>query len=312
MKPIYLLLIACFLISCTNSNEQHTEAAIATVDTSATQQTEVSRPNDSIGTARLWVCPATGNSNMLNHTWVTNTANVPGCTPPAHYWYCWGVCHPAPSASEKSKLLKEAPFNLDAAKVIAAVDEPAPSVQSHAGITGHYAYRGVCHQVSNRVLYATAVGVAAPITVRGAKGYKLSRHLYGVYGRGLDDEFTKVVESCGLDPKYINQVRFEEAEDFKSNEKGRYSTPAVLNVYTSIRNDMHRYMDSLEPSVESRRMTVEQYVQAVEKRMTYLYSNRLAPAMGRKAFEDMFASQPGEPLHFLDLGIARMEDEARR
>ena len=47
-------------------------------------------------------------------------------------------------------------------------------IPSSAGIV--YAVNGVCHQITNRVLYFTGA------SVEGAKGYDNSKFLYGVYG----------------------------------------------------------------------------------------------------------------------------------
>jgi hypothetical protein len=275
------------------------------------QKAGESLTTDSIGIARLWVCPAVLHSNKLHHTWVTSTTDVASCPPVAHYWYCWGVCHRAPSVTEKSKLLKEAPFYLHAAQQIAKADDASASQQAHAGIPGHYGYRGVCHQVSNRVLYATAVG-KAPVTVEGAKGYKISRHLYGAYGRGLNNDFENRVKACGLDPKYVKGVLIEEEREFDIHEKGRYSTPDVMKVYATIREDMSQYIDSIEPLVQSKQMTIVEFTQAVEKRTSFYYRTRLIPAMGKSAFTDMFETNPEGPLEFLDKAIAQREDEERR
>ncbi len=53
-----------------------------------------------------------------------------------------------------------------------AIAEPS----ERAGIKC-YAINGVCHQAANRILWP------AKITVRGARGYKLSEAIYGPYGR---------------------------------------------------------------------------------------------------------------------------------
>lgn len=52
-----------------------------------------------------------------------------------------------------------------------------PGISTYADIT--YGVHGVCHQASNRILYATG---AAGVTVASAKGYPWSQFLYGTYG----------------------------------------------------------------------------------------------------------------------------------
>jgi hypothetical protein len=54
---------------------------------------------------------------------------------------------------------------------------PLTKLPSSAGIA--YGVHGVCHEISNRILYYTGA------TVEGADGYRLTRTLYGVYGTDI-------------------------------------------------------------------------------------------------------------------------------
>jgi hypothetical protein len=56
-----------------------------------------------------------------------------------------------------------------------------PGDPAHGGID-YYGISGVCHQLSNRILFATAGAGGTPATVSGAHGYGVSRFLYGTYG----------------------------------------------------------------------------------------------------------------------------------
>ena len=77
-------------------------------------------------------------------------------------WSCWG-------GKTGGATLRSALGSTRRADAIAEADE-------RARITC-YAINGVCHQSANRVLWP------ARITVRGARGYKLSEAIYGPYGR---------------------------------------------------------------------------------------------------------------------------------
>ena len=77
-------------------------------------------------------------------------------------WGCWG-------GKKDGNALRSAHASTKRADRIAEPNE-------RAGIKC-YAINGVCHQSANRILWP------ARITVRGARGYKLSEAIYGPYGR---------------------------------------------------------------------------------------------------------------------------------
>lgn len=91
---------------------------------------------------------------LADHTYVECTEGVG--------WSCWG-------GKTGGTALRSAQGSTARADAIAEPDE-------RAGITC-YAINGVCHQSANRVLWP------AQVTVRGARGYKLSEAIYGPYGR---------------------------------------------------------------------------------------------------------------------------------
>lgn len=77
-------------------------------------------------------------------------------------WGCWG-------GKTGGAALRSAHGSTRRADTIAQPDERA-AIKC-------YAINGVCHQSANRILWP------ARITVRGARGYKLSEAIYGPYGR---------------------------------------------------------------------------------------------------------------------------------
>lgn len=113
------------------------------------------------------------------HTWVTTFEPVELCPPDAslgEYWYCWGICHRTPPANEKARCLSSGEGS-----VTFALRTAAPNDQrADAGL--RYGIHGVCHQIANRILYATAIGGQTPITVEGARGFELSVAMFGLYG----------------------------------------------------------------------------------------------------------------------------------
>lgn len=114
-----------------------------------------------------------------DHTWVTTYEVVPACPPDAKdgdYWYCWGECHATPPVSSTARLLRQGPGSLDFARFIGRPNDAEESVGLRYGIDG------VCHQMANRILFATGSDDREPLSVAGAAGYNLSVALFGVYG----------------------------------------------------------------------------------------------------------------------------------
>lgn len=94
-------------------------------------------------------------ANRADHTYVE-------CQGGGKAWGCWG-------GKTGGRALAQGPGSTKRADCIARPDE-------RAGITC-YLVNGVCHQAANRIL------VTAGLTVRGARGYSISRALFGIYGR---------------------------------------------------------------------------------------------------------------------------------
>jgi len=113
------------------------------------------------------------------HTWVTTYKPVTACPPSAEdgdYWYCWGECHTTPPGSGTTRFLCSGLGDIEFARSIARPNDPLENVGLRYGIDG------VCHQMANRILYATGGDHRETLTVEGAQGYNLSVTLYGVYG----------------------------------------------------------------------------------------------------------------------------------
>jgi hypothetical protein len=136
-------------------------------------------------TLSAWANPITvAGVRFADHTWVTTYDAPSPCPPPTVYWYSWGGCHPTGSGTTAT-LLDHRPASVDLARCICEPDVEdyrfEPGDPAHGGID-YYGINGVCHQLSNRILIATAGAGGTPLTVSGAHGYGVSRFLYGTYG----------------------------------------------------------------------------------------------------------------------------------
>lgn len=135
-------------------------------------------------------------NDLADHTWVTDYSQ-PECpdggAPRSRYWYATGKCHPVPG--DRPRALASAPADLNLASCIAKPDE-STFTAGPATARIRYGIDGVCHQISNRVLWATSVGGATPVTVEGARGYGVSRFAYGTYGTPF--QWKALQADCGV------------------------------------------------------------------------------------------------------------------
>jgi hypothetical protein len=108
----------------------------------------------------------------LDHTWVSSYK--PNDSSPTvdkgNYWYCWG------DARDSAMLLGEGYGGEDFARNIAKPHDKKANV----GIV--YLKDGVCHQMANRLLRFSFDSNNEVVTVKGAKGYHMSKGMYGTYG----------------------------------------------------------------------------------------------------------------------------------
>ena len=139
----------------------------------------------------VWARPISLPGIPWDHTWVTTYDNRNFAYPNIQaivaagesYWYAWGDFHAAGGTPENtSGFLGHQPGVLVAAKCISTPNVDCRSVPSARGCIFSFGIDGVCHQLSNQILYATRVPGRPIFTVSEARGYKESSFLYGTYG----------------------------------------------------------------------------------------------------------------------------------
>lgn len=148
-----------------------------------------------------WVSPAfTKWGSPVDHTWVTSydsrvaaysTINAVAKAGES-YWYCWGDFH------SKGRLRDPIASCLNSSGAERCL--VSPNVTNAHGTVLWYGIDGVCHQVSNQILYAEITpGGGKPAIVSRARGYKLSSALFGTYGR-REAEWIDRRMACGIAP----------------------------------------------------------------------------------------------------------------
>ncbi|HEY0150324.1 MAG TPA: hypothetical protein VGB70_15150 [Allosphingosinicella sp.] len=150
-----------------------------------------------------WTAPASVVGAVADHTWVTSYDNRVQIFPDIssveaageHFWYCWGIYRPKGSApNNPSGYLGSQKGGLSLARCLVSSNLDSMKHPAARGTIFRYGVDGVCHQLSNQVLFATG-GVGSPLTVSRARAYMLSVYVYGEYGRGRGN-WAKAVAAC--------------------------------------------------------------------------------------------------------------------
>lgn len=264
-----------------------------------------------------WADPLGGPGSPLrhaDHTWVSSYDSPSVCMPLPHYWYSWGSCH-GTGPGTTARPLASGPADLDVARCLCKPDvetyryvagEPA-----HGGID-YYGVTGVCHQLSNRILFAAASGTAEPLTVDGAHGYWVSRFLYGAYGSD-PDEWTERKASClaagaGAPPGAMmaaaRSLTLDEdlAAMFAERFRGDYSRDDLARV-GNLRRDLLADKKTLDAALTVGRVAPRLHAERVNELLN-AYLGRAADALGPGAYRTLFGMAPGERIILVDPAVA--------
>lgn len=137
-------------------------------------------------TLRAWAIPLgfrVFDREIGDHTWVTGDDRFcEGCrfgvVPSPDSFYCgddrWATGRYVPPPSPPSRQLGQTSGTSKKAKCLAGSAYRFMGIPSQSGVI--YIVNGVCHTLSNRILYGTG------LTVRGALGADFTELVYGVYG----------------------------------------------------------------------------------------------------------------------------------
>ncbi len=142
-------------------------------------------------TLYAWVVPAYYSDSPVDHTFVTDYDNrvndyatiAAVVAAGSNYWFCWGDFHSRGISTHlPGGSLGSAAGNLAQASCLCMPNVPSNTNPLACGTIYTYGVDGVCHQLANQVLWATASPGVAPLTVAKARGYFVSTFIYGTYG----------------------------------------------------------------------------------------------------------------------------------
>ena len=148
----------------------------------------------------IWVTPAFSRYSPLDHTWVTSYDNRITSYPDIHavnsagelYWYCKGDFHKnGGTPNHHDGFIYSRYLSEDVAKCLVENNLPEGT-----GTIKRYGIHGVCHQITNQVIYTKSTGLPDLLLSKGVRGYALSTTVYGKYGRRKNEWYEKTVECC--------------------------------------------------------------------------------------------------------------------
>ncbi len=146
-----------------------------------------------------WAKPAFVQGSPVDHTWVTsydsrinpkiNITEV--ISDGENFWYSKGDFH------QKGKFIGKEFYSSPFANCLVHSNTKQGR---GSGTIFRYGIDGVCHQVSNQVLYKSAT-TFHNLRVDKARGYKVSSFLYGTYGRKKED-WNRNKSTCTIPNSY--------------------------------------------------------------------------------------------------------------
>ncbi|MFL6198038.1 MAG: hypothetical protein ACJ76J_02575 [Thermoanaerobaculia bacterium] len=241
-----------------------------------------------------------------DHTWITNYPSPFQCPPTPDYWYCWGICHPA-GPGTTARPLGSAQGDISFASCICTPNDP----NAHGGID-RYGIEGVCHQLANRVLYATSP-YGTPLTVKGAHKYWLSHLLFGTYGTTLKDWAARkkkcqpgTIAAMGNgDTEDPDSLLFEQM--VRSSRGPAAAGEDPMAAIEALRAELLAEKAPLDAAVQAGTISGDEFANRVNE-LVSSYLPRIAEILGPNNCARIFEASPGETVQVLDPEIASRTD----
>lgn len=258
-----------------------------------------------------WVRPLSIDKR-LDHTWVTtyNNAGAPYDTlqevvdAGQYYWMCWGDFHPE---GVPASPIATGDGQLDLACCLVEPNADCRDVDAARGTIFTYGIDGVCHQLANQVLFATATNGHSPLTVKNARGYWLSSYLYETYGRQKTAWLNKV-EHCTSaaisDEATIMEAyaMAEKIDEFADNAKSVLADdPDLLDQLMALRESAQLRLAAALPEAEA-------LDAALLNKQNQEMFDEAAALLGPEKFKRVFGVNAGEAINLVDPAMVDVRD----
>lgn len=270
-----------------------------------------------MSTFYAWVVPAYTSGSPVDHTWVTTYDSRRNPYPDIAAvinageanWYCWGSFHPhggTPGNADGYIGSKSGVRKIADCLVLPNADCNASAAARGTIFT--YGIDGVCHQLANQVLYATAAAASPPLTVKAARGYSVSTFLYGTYGLQHAAWQSKLQTCAGVKPMTVIPSGAEERmdkmpDDFEDHAREVLADkPELLSRLLSLRTEVHAFAAQKMPGFYPPDAAF------LNARNQHLL-DQAAALLGPEDFRNVFGIEPGERIDLVDPTIQRPTEE---
>ena len=247
-------------------------------------------------TLYVWVKPAFVKGAPVDHTWVTTydsgltmySSLGAVTTAGEHYWFCKGNFHKlGVSTSYPDGRILQVPFHSGSLCLVGPDDEKA------GGTVINYGIDGVCHQVSNQILFPSGGKVSA------ARGYKLSSAIYGTFGRRVD-QWLKNRAHCDVRPiastrpPRFRSLLYSRAMYFFG---GGSPIPSRLSQLT---DELLLDIDQIGFAVRASNETAEARAARLNGRISSFLGEVIEVTQNASFFRSAFDLAPGEEINLID------------
>jgi hypothetical protein len=258
-----------------------------------------------------WVVPAFSSGSPVDHTWVTTYDNRQIVYPNdsqvtqagESYWYCWGgFCPSGGTPNNQTGYLGEQSGDLSVAQCLVKPNADSRTDAAARGTIFTYGVDGVCHQLANQILYATAIGSTSPLTVRNARGYIASTFIYHTYGL-QHAAWANKIASCGAPSSPLVAAKGAMAmpglpDDFekRAREVLGDENPKLLADLLTLRSETTRFAAQKWPGFTPPNAAT------LNARNQYLLE-QAARLLDREKFIAIFGFEPGQKIDLVDPNI---------
>ncbi|MBM6447363.1 MULTISPECIES: hypothetical protein [Pseudomonas] len=258
----------------------------------------------------VWVTPAFIDGSWVDHTWVTDydTHLTPHRSIHAvkanggRVWLCWGDFHAkGKSMKHPNGLIGSAQGSLPVADCLCKANAYSKTDVDACGTILIYGIDGVCHQLANQVLWATKAPNVSPLVVQKARGYSVSKALYGVYG--IDSQaWQQRTKSCAIrnldpDPQWGVAMLANAPDSFERHAASVLRLSEKLSRLIKLRQQHQANLAELKASVlRGGKMPSAQMLNSLNND----FLRQAAELLGPIDFEKIFEIPAGEVVNLVD------------
>ncbi|VWB80375.1 hypothetical protein BLA14095_03710 [Burkholderia lata] len=258
-----------------------------------------------------WAVPAYFKGSVVDHTWVTTYDNrlnfynsvADVVAAGEHYWFSWGIYRSAGATPViPDGFLAAQSGDVPYARCLCKPDVDSGLDHAARGTVFRYGRDGVCHQLANQILWATALAAPRPATVRKARGYWVSNALFGPYGTRHTAWAMKKRSCSNLSG---DDVMSPDVDDFQQHLRSVLTGQQAEKKIQALMRRRSAFMERVE-----RMQALPDERAPSASQLNEMYSSFLREAahiLGDHDFELVFGESPQEEMNIVDPAIYEAE-----